>query len=355
MGEKEAAAFAVKEITRQQKSDEAHARYKETCSAFKAGQASWDDVVEHWNDVAIAEGRLAGLPMPHEEFRLNMSTRYEFDYFHMKSAHDMGGDARNQGVELLAYYLWEDAGRPDGQDKVHWQMASRWYTRSPCAYWRHHRRKRFRAYFLWINAGCPLGREKEFWHEATEQLKEFQPEDPYTPLTLQRDINSWDDRKRGRRVVVTQDLWTGRASFYTRKINPVTAVSLFYNLIKVSSVWSLRAEEKAQQKLKSMVSEMQYRHYMLTGMFREQSKRSGVEYIFRKSRPTIAMRLAKGRTRILCCLCTHSVGYYQGTWGGVLPPTDDIISHLLLMRHDEPKYWKVSEQHKPDDQLAGVY
>lgn len=38
--------------------------------------------------------------------------------------------------------------------------------------------------------------------------------------------------------------------------------------------------------------------------------------------------------RIVACLCMHPIGYYADSWAGALCPTDDVITHLLLMRSE---------------------
>lgn len=69
-------------------------------------------------------------------------------------------------------------------------------------------------------------------------------------------------------------------------------------------------------------------------MFSEKGK-SGVMYVIRKNRPTIAIG-----SRVLCALCLHPLGYYEGTWTGSLCPTDEVIAHLLFIRGDEHTFWK---------------
>jgi hypothetical protein len=32
-------------------------------------------------------------------------------------------NSREQRVQESAYYLWEEEGRPNGRDEIHWQMA----------------------------------------------------------------------------------------------------------------------------------------------------------------------------------------------------------------------------------------
>jgi hypothetical protein len=69
-------------------------------------------------------------------------------------------------------------------------------------------------------------------------------------------------------------------------------------------------------------------------MFLETSRRSGVSYLFRRLKPTLAIKDG----RALCALCLHPIGYYEGTWSGAMCPTDDIIAHLMLARGDEAMF-----------------
>lgn len=115
----------------------------------------------------------------------------------------------------------------------------------------------------------------------------------------------------------------------------------------VATAWSIEAEHRAQEKLLGLVGEWKFKCYTLTGMFLETSKRSGVTYLFRRLRPTLALRPdpETDMMRMLCALCLHPIGYYQETFAGVMVPTDCVIAHVTLMRGDESHYWKSSNQH----------
>ena len=134
--------------------------------------------------------------------------------------------------------------------------------------------------------------------------------------------------------------------------------SLDYNIrtLMCSDVWGIEQESNATQTLATLVSHRQFRQYMLTGMFLESSKRSKVSYIFRRLKPTVAIASdkAKDRLRILCCLCMHPIAFYDGSWAGAMCPTDDVIAHLMLMRGDEPMFWKRSNQHPPYRPESGL-
>lgn len=123
-----------------------------------------------------------------------------------------------------------------------------------------------------------------------------------------------------------------------------------------SAAWGIEQEGRAVQLLGTLLRHHQFKTYLLTGAFLETSKRSGITYLFRKLRPTIAMN-ARDETRpvrVLAALCLHPIAYYAGTWAGAMCPTDDVIAHLMLMRGDEPMFWRRSNQHPPDRPEAGL-
>jgi hypothetical protein len=130
--------------------------------------------------------------------------------------------------------------------------------------------------------------------------------------------------------------------------------------LSAARAWDYAAEVRAMETLKRHVSEWAYQAYVMTGSFVETSKRSGVIYMFRRLRPTIAMSGRPNKhgrdvgMRILCTLCSHPIGFYDGSWAGALVPTDDVISHLLLMRSDEHYFWRVSNQHHPLQPESGL-
>jgi hypothetical protein len=124
-----------------------------------------------------------------------------------------------------------------------------------------------------------------------------------------------------------------------------------------SAAWGIEQEGRAVQLLGTMLRHHAFKQYLLTGMFIETSKRSGVTYIFRKLRPTIALapqRGRKGSMRMLCALCMHPIAYYADSWAGAMCPTDDVIAHLALMRGDEAMFWRRCNQHPPYRPEAGL-
>jgi len=121
-----------------------------------------------------------------------------------------------------------------------------------------------------------------------------------------------------------------------------------------SDAWGIEQESNAVHTLARLVRHRQFKQYMLTGMFLERSQRSGIDYAFRRLKPTVAIRSEGDETRIMCALCLHPIAYYSGSWAGAMCPTDDVIAHLMLMRGDEPMFWKRSSQHPPHLPAAGL-
>lgn len=121
------------------------------------------------------------------------------------------------------------------------------------------------------------------------------------------------------------------------------------------TAWTVAAETRAMEKLKDLVTPHAFKCYALTGSFLETSPRSKVTYLFRKLRPTIALRPDRDQDmQILAVLCLHPLGYYEQSWAGVMTPTDDVISHLVLMRGDEPRFWRKANHHPTWAASAGL-
>lgn len=124
-----------------------------------------------------------------------------------------------------------------------------------------------------------------------------------------------------------------------------------------SVAWGLEQEHRAMQLLGTMIRHHAMKHYALTGMFLETSRRSGLCYVFRRLKPTVVLKMSgdpEGSPRILAALCMHPIAYYAGSWAGAMCPTDDVIAHLTLMRADEHLFWKRSNQHEPNRPEAGL-
>jgi hypothetical protein len=124
-----------------------------------------------------------------------------------------------------------------------------------------------------------------------------------------------------------------------------------------ADAWGIEQEAAAVQLLGTMLRHRAFRQYLMTGMFLETSDRSGVTYIFRRLKPTVAIRPGRRpeeSMRILCALCMHPIAYYADSWAGAMVPTDDVIAHLALMRGDEAMFWRRCNQHPPYRPEAGL-
>lgn len=137
-------------------------------------------------------------------------------------------------------------------------------------------------------------------------------------------------------------------------------LTYWINTLGASDAWDQDAENKAREKLRGLITDRQWRHYDLTGIFLESSPRSNLTYVFRRLRPTIALSPRHkpgsmgGGMRCIACLCMHPIGYYSKSWAGCLVPSDDVIAHLLFMRSDEAGYWGQANQHPSDSPEAGL-
>lgn len=169
-------------------------------------------------------------------------------------------------------------------------------------------------------------------------------------------INSWYCRSHQAMILVLKHP-DGRV-FHGRlySANADNRLWTDFKTLRACTAWKPEAEERAISKLKAHISADCFKQYSLTGGFLEHSKRSGVVYWFRRLRPTVALAnpLLPGGLRVLATLCLHPIGYYGGTFAGVMVPTDDVIAHLLLMRADEHFFWRKCNQHPVWSPGSGV-
>lgn len=121
-----------------------------------------------------------------------------------------------------------------------------------------------------------------------------------------------------------------------------------------ADAWGVEQESNAAHTLAGLVSHRQFKQYMLTGTFLESSRQSGLTYLFRRLKPTVAITPRKGELSVLCALCLHPIAYYSGSWAGAMCPTDDVIAHLMLMRGDEAMFWRRANQHPSWRPEAGL-
>lgn len=179
----------------------------------------------------------------------------------------------------------------------------------------------------------------------------------------ERIVNTWWCRKRQANVLVIDQ--GGRRSAlleYRSADRSMDRLTYWVRTIGACDAWGLEAEQRARETLRAMLSDHQWRQYDLCGSFLESSPRSGLTYVFRRLRPTIALsprtpwfyKRQDDHMRCLAVLCMHPIGYYQGTWAGCMVPSDDVIAHLSWMRGDEAGYWKNANQHDPESPEAGL-
>lgn len=171
-----------------------------------------------------------------------------------------------------------------------------------------------------------------------------------------RIVNHWKSVERGCQVWIVRNDDTGKTEAIRRPLVGADRLTMQLDTILASQAWDRNAEMMAVLKLKALLAhkEAMFDAYVMTGMFLETSKRSGVTYIFRRVRPTLALSGGDTGTKILAALCLHPIGYYQQTFAGVMVPTDDVIAHLLLMRGDERRFWAMANQHSAYSLEAGI-
>jgi hypothetical protein len=178
--------------------------------------------------------------------------------------------------------------------------------------------------------------------------------EPETALTWAR---SWYSD----RLQADVDVYQTKAGRYVlggppRRVSAVwmDRLYLFSRTQLAARRFSLRAERRAQQRLRAVVSLQQWRAYMVTGAFAEVSPRSGVTYWLRRLRPTIALTHRLGRRGVRTALCLHPVGYHNESFAGLLAPSADVFTHLMLLRCDEHRFWRTAEQHSFADPRSGL-
>lgn len=173
-------------------------------------------------------------------------------------------------------------------------------------------------------------------------------------------VNSWWSHGRQAQVFLYRD-GAGRlrhALDYAAK-RAGRRLTFWLNTAGASAGWSYRDELRAMEKLKEMLSDHLFGMYVTTGTFLETSPRSGVTYMLRRARPTVAMVPMRrddpnSSMKILAVLCMHPVGLYANTWAGAMVPTDDVIAHLLWIRADEHGFWRRANQHQYAAPEAGL-
>lgn len=167
-------------------------------------------------------------------------------------------------------------------------------------------------------------------------------EDMTVPTHIKKRGSFWSSHKRGLVLI-----WSEHGKLQFGIEHGANHISQDLRCLGASAAWGIEQEANAIQLFATLVSHHQFKQYMLAGMFIETSLRSRTSYIFRRLRPTIALSLRGEAVKILCAMCLHPIGYYEGCWAGAMCPTDDVIAHLMLMRGDERMFWSRANQHAP--------
>lgn len=171
-------------------------------------------------------------------------------------------------------------------------------------------------------------------------------------------VNYWYSRSRRAHITLYRQDGTLKVLVDPRA-QGAERITYWLSTIGASQAWSYEAELEARRKLATMIKPHLMQMYEMTGSFLETSARSGVSYILRRARPTVAMvPIFRDRDdlpmKVLAVLCLHPLGYYKGTWAGCMVPTDDVIAHLTYIRGDEPGFWRRANQHPIDSAEAGL-
>lgn len=192
---------------------------------------------------------------------------------------------------------------------------------------------------------------------ANMEARERRQRSPIEMIPIEDDktINSWKNGLSGSTIYVVRRRTDGKAYHFKMPTKMGRLDMLINTMGAVLEVFDEKIERAAHEKLRSLLTPHAYGVYFMTGMFLEASPRSGVTYLFRRLRPTIALSANKhGVMKVLACLCLHPIGYYADTWAGCLCPTDDVVAHLMLMRGDEHYFWRKANHHCQLDNEAGI-
>lgn len=276
----------------------------------------WEIIRQRINQEAKSRGEWAGIPMPVARHRLVLEPRYPFQHIadiDFSDDDDDSSERHGKRVIDLANVLLD-----------------------------------FDARLKKRNKKCNLPGFSELVDGINDIVKKCN-------LRRPRLINCWRHAKYNGWVEIWEQPDGKRYADIRYNINRGIAMAMS-TLGCVQDAFTQDIEQRAHEKLKELLKPHQYAQYFSCGMFLERSRKSGVTYLFRKLRPTIALKAFHDRDdmKILACLCMHPIGYYEKTWCGALCPTDDVIAHLMLMRGDEHHFWRKSNHHSPLDPEAGM-
>jgi len=210
---------------------------------------------------------------------------------------------------------------------------------------------------LSIAPGYTFGKLDGFRFKEDEYTEGEELKDTLAEAIESRVINSWWCARRGGWVFVLK----GRGGKSRHLIvdgyatRPVETLTRLLMGLSVCEVQKLDAEFMAMDKLRSMVKPHLFKMYIIQNILLETSPKSGVTYILRKGRPTIAMKAdGNGNMRILSVLCLHPLGYYEGSFCGCMVPTDELIAHLIMIRANEHFFWRKANHHRSYEWESGL-
>lgn len=166
--------------------------------------------------------------------------------------------------------------------------------------------------------------------------------------------NTWWSERLRRHVGIAASLTppVRYRAIYLEAHDYVRRFDFLIDTMRASTAWTVDTEMTAIEKLGDLIPVHLWDAYVTTGAFLESSKRSGLTYVFRRCRPTIAFN--SHSQKIVACLCLHPIGYYEDSYAGSMCPTDDVLAHLMLMRGDEAMFWRRANQHQPEHPEAGL-
>lgn len=282
-------------------------------------------------ELADKAGEWSGIPMLVPGLRLKMEDRYPFKEIEALIPRDQADQAIESFESVLDGSVTIDAWRTGDGD------SEKLVVKAP--------------------NGTDLlelekGKDTDLYNQLLERVDEIA-----RYLSIR---NKWYSRRRNAWITLyLDDVGKVQMEVDYLAAQYINRLDYWVSTAEASTAWDLKAEFTALEKLQSLLSDSAFGMYVLTGTFVEISKRSRVMYLFRKNRPTIAMVPSdhddtNSKIRVLTALCLHPLGYYEKSWSGCMVPTDDVISHLLLMRGDEHGFWRRANQHDPASAEAGI-
>jgi hypothetical protein len=138
------------------------------------------------------------------------------------------------------------------------------------------------------------------------------------------------------------------------------ASRLLASVITTADTIPLESEKTALALLAGHATPAQLNMYLLTGSLIHRNDVTGMTYLIRKGFPTLVFESSKTDAedirdyRFKVGLCAHGAGYHKGLFTGYLCPTDDVVTHLLMLRDDEDGFWEKSTIHLPTSGRLGI-